>query len=409
MLKREFRINTIDNFRGLSICYMIFGHTIIFWLRQEDQWLRLVIFLSCEVIGANLFILLAGMSLVFAYHSYQKKISSNQGYTPLHAKIDFGIRTLWIVFLAFLMNIIGSSTLEQLTIWIWNVLLTIAIARFACYPFLHFSPWYRVSIGTFFFILADPMRTILYSMGISSLFYLSFDVVIQCTPFPFFGFLFIGSALGDWLKDWRSQQSALENGPNKIFPRNLSIVGLILIGFGVLGGSQISTSGIAFNFFTNPNIYINLLLQGLPIFLIRGSGAWSFYCLGFELLIFAGFLRLDIYRISRQISRQILFSSNGGTKKVYENSTKGLILFGQYSLTVYVTHYLIYFIFPNILSVPIYFIAFAFVFLVIYCGMWLWANQGKGYGTIEWTIQYSIQVVFNKMALKLTKKRAGII
>jgi len=400
MIKGD-RIKAIDRFRGLSIFYMIFGHSIIFWLRQEDQWLRLIVFLTCEVIGANLFILLAGVSLAFTYHSQKRKIAKNPEYTTWHSRIHFGVRTLYFIFLGFCVNIVGNLAMGQLDLWIWNILITIAFARLVCYPCLRLTPQSRVVIGAAFFIYGDLLSTFLPPIGNHILFTESYNVVFQNTPFPFFGFLFIGTALGDWLNNWRYNSLEVNKSQNNNFTRNLAIIGIILVGLGILTGYQSSTEGIILSFFTNPNIYLKLLIDGLPIFLIRGSSSWSFYSLGIELLILVFLLQLDIRRITlrlNNINNQRTLSNN---KNKY---IEGLSLFGQTSLTLYLTHSGIFFIFSNTLNIMEWSIAIGVCTCIIYFGMWLWSNRGKGIGTLEWVIRYFTIIILDWFSLKRPKK-----
>ncbi len=396
----HYRIQAIDRFRGMSILYMIFGHSVIFWLRPQDEWFQFFGFVSLEVIGANLFIMLAGISLSFSYHTQKKILSVNPSYSPI-SWMEVLIPILWLSGMAMGMNIIGSMILVGYpVIWIWNVLLTIAVARLLCYPTLRLgtSPWIRAGIGVAFFLLSDPLRFILTSGTHYILFSTEFDIVLQVQPFPFFGFLFIGSALGDWLNSWRSQ--ARENGmlPSQNLPIKLVMIGFFLIGFGILIGFQSSTFGIAFSFFTDLGVIVKLLIEGLPIFLIRGTGPWSFYGLGIQLVILGFFLMFDVWRLKKQLSNAMVNDHPN------INSKNGLIVFGQTSLTLYLMHNLIYFMFANSLTIPEFFIWFSIIILGIYAGMWYWSNRVRMVGTLEWVIQYTTTAAIRKVYPNLVRK-----
>ena len=118
----QYRIQAIDRFRGMSILYMVFGHSLIFWLRPQDEWVQFYGFVILEVIGANLFIMLAGIALAFSYHSQQKKITTNPNYKPA-SRLQIFIPILWLSGIAMCMNILGIMLLVGYpVIWIWNVL-----------------------------------------------------------------------------------------------------------------------------------------------------------------------------------------------------------------------------------------------------------------------------------------------
>jgi len=354
---------------------MILGHSAQFLLSEKDRWVGTSIFILGDALGAAAFILLAGIGLAFSFNSQNRKVLEDPKYTKKHSIIHFWTRTLWILGIALIANLIGSAIIWEMTIWVWYVLFAIAIARIVCYPFLKTSPYFRLIIGLLFILLADTLRILLYTESTSSLFYILFNDVSSITPFPFFGFFFIGSAIGTWLIESKSEEIGSPYSSNKFNSKNLIIIGISLIVLGILIGSYLSNDFMARKLMYDLNFHKDLTLYYLPRVLVRGSTSWSILSLGIELILLAVLLQRDI-----QTSEEKLI-------QISERPPRGLILFGQYSFTIYLCHYLLFIIFPKNLSIPFYIISFILIFFIIHSVMWLWVNRWHAYGTIEWLIK----------------------
>jgi fucose 4-O-acetylase-like acetyltransferase len=394
MGNRTQRIRAIDTLRGISILYMVVGHAALVWVTGDDLWFPTLIPLVLDMIGSCMFIFLSGISLSLSYSAKQRKVNEDPNYLQIHAHVDFLVKTFWILLFAFIYNLLASTILLYgTTLWIWFVLLSISIGRLCCYPFLKISPWFRIIIGLIFFSLADYLLNLLSSsVEYSIIYYLLFNGRRLDYPFPFFGFFFVGSAIGQWVSKIDFLQSSEDNFYPK-FIRNLIISGLILIVFGISIGSDIETQDIFAQGFTS---YLNrsplFNISGLLRFVLRATTPWSFYCLGFELILLAAFLHINKLNYSKKLNKRAM----------------GFVLLGQNSLTIYMVHYLFFKIYSGSLTIPIYFIIGPFLGLVVYCLFWVWAKKGNSKGTIEWLMKWSIDRINNKISLnkklKLTQK-----
>lgn len=370
------RLNAIDAFRGISIIYMIIAHTSQYWLRWEDMWIHSLLFLIVDVIGANAFIFLSGIGLSLSFQSNRDKLRKEKN-------IKFGMRTLWIFILAFLTNLITNLISGVIMIWLWHVLLTIAIGRFLCYPLQRFSPLLRILIGVLFFLLLDVIESAL--VGNNVLYYIFFNGRHLNTPFPFLGFFFIGSGIGDYLysavHDNKIEVSIVE----KIFLKSLFLFGLSTFLLGIVTGWYYSEDQIAMSVMQMMARQEFIKLAGLPEFLTRNSTAWCFYSIGFEMMFLSLFLHIDNYRLNKE---NIIEQPNELASK---KPISGIIMFGRYSLTIYITHAITYFLFPESLSFGQYLIALPITLIVIYTIIWAWVHKGGARLTFEWGIKESIE------------------
>ncbi len=381
------RIRAIDTLRGISIFYMVIGHAAEFWLRGNDIWFPTLIPIFLDMIGSSMFIFLAGISLTLSYSAKQRKVERDPMYLQIHANIDFLGKTLLILVFAFIYNIIASTILLYgTTIWIWFVLLSISLGRLCCYPFLKLNPLIRIIIGLFFFSFADFFLSLFSSSEeYSIIYYLLFNGTRLDYPFPFFGFFFIGSALGQWIGNIDFSNTSKDKSYFS-FIRYLVIFGLALIIFGILIGQEVvflqDSFARGYTNYLNTNPLFNF--KGLYRFVLRSSTPWGFYCEGFQLIILAGFLEINRKNFSKKMNKKSM----------------GFVLLGQNSLTIYIIHYISYLIYLPPLTIPLYFIVGPLITIAVYLVFWIWANKGKGKGTVEWLMKKSVDYVNNRIHKK---------
>lgn len=379
MIKKN-RINAIDTFRGISISYMIIGHTAQYWLIRSDLWLYGFILAIFEVIGANAFILLAGIGLTLSYKAQQNKIETNTGYGKKQLIFENILRSSWIIVFGFITVIVGSLASGRLEFWAWYVLITIGIGRLIALPFLRYNPIIKLCMGMFFIILVSPVNNYL-SQSSPVLHYLLFNTSLSETPFPFFGFFFIGTALGDWINEWNI--SLTDTSRNSKIYRYFFISGMLLVFFGILIGLEMNSDFIARGLIWALNFHESIEITELPLFLVRSSTPWSVYSLGFELILLGCLLKWDDHRFNVQVT------NNEEARK----NLRGLVLLGQYSLTIYISHYLLSLLFHNTLIIPLYIIGAITFYCLLYLTFWTWANKGSGKGTLEWVIKYTSTLI----------------
>ncbi len=390
----KIRFSAIDRFRGYSTFYMIIYHSFMFWLLPQEQYIVGIGWLFLEVMGANAFIFVAGMNMSLSYNNYWRKVDlnpQNAQQAKWNGRLQMWIRTGWIALLACVANAIGTLAFGGPQVWIWLVLQTMWVSRLICYPFLHLKAWIRFIVGIAIFMLADPLR--IWSMTQAPLLYFILFNSSELNPlFPFVGFFFIGSAIGSILDGWTQAQTGVKSHAERrsritawaqkhFRPRNVAFLGLIFFGVALLLGGRVVTSDLTPYLVAriNSNPALNYI-DALPAFLEHGSTSWSFYAIGSELIIFAAFLISDFHKVTLLKRGELV------VKDAEKEVPKGLSLFGQQSLTVYLSHYALFFLSISNLWIWQWFLIAPPIGFGYYACIWVWANgKGKGY-TLDWVI-----------------------
>ena len=371
------RLEFIDRCRGISIIFMIIAHTSLYWLRPADKWLFGYIIMFGDFIGASAFIMLSGIAFIFSYYSEQAKLQKYPNYTVKEARTTLFTRSILLLLVAILFNGIGTATVMNGPIWwAWFVLQTIAVARFALYPLIRTNNWIKLILVAVFFSIADPFRRYLEGQSIH-IFTIFYSVPEQNTPFPFWGFFLFGMAFGSYLNQI-IQKKDLSISEQLKDARNMMISGLILC-----AGSVLIWIRLHFNDVYLMPSWISRYPEPLynfpiPMLFFKGSIEWCVLCLGIQIFVLGILYRAQIKTDRRNKNKKV------EEKVPKEESKKGLNMLGQHSLTVYGTHFIVFFLLRDSLSYWEFLIVFPLVFLALYSAYWAWINPGKTWITLEW-------------------------
>jgi len=340
---------------------MFIGHLQAWWLREEDAWLYNLTFKIVDPIGSSAFIFIAGLATVLSLRSRFIKAQLSESYNYRIIRKEYFFRAFFIFILSLIYNIsIAISLLNPLWIWTWFVLLSVSASLFISWSLLKTSIPLRIMISIIIWILNQilleyltPFQGQININGVLfHIFYhrLDLDPILSFLPF----FLF-GTVVGDIMfkiynnEDNKLMKKALKN--RLIYPG--LIIGLILI-----------ILGISINY---------------PNFLINRSFPWMIYTLGINLIILSILITYEEY-----------------TPFKFEKRYNFLFYFSYYSLTIYLLHNLLYFIFYKQLN------RFSiWIFILVTCvltGLLLKVIYVK-FGS-----KFSLKVQIGKMAASLAKK-----
>ncbi len=386
------RLDFVDRCRGISIVFMIIAHTSLYWLRPEDKWLFGYIIMFGDFIGASAFIMLSGVAFIFSYYSEQAKLQKDKTYTVREARTTLFTRSTLILVVAILFNGIGTATAMNGPIWwAWFVLQTIAVARFVLYPLIRTKNWIKLLLTAIFFSVADPFKRYLFGQSIH-IFTIFYSVPEQNTPFPFWGFFLFGMAFGSYLnnlikKNESSPRVQMNDAKNMLITGFILSVASIVLWL-ILHSSDVNIFPVWITRFPEP-----LYNMPVPMLFFKGTIEWCSLSLGIQLIILALLYRTQILKEMGQ---------NENTKMKDKESKKGLSMLGQHSLTVYGTHFIIFFLLRDSLSYWEFLIVFPLVFLALYSAYWAWINPGKTWITIEWFFK-----IFTIIAVHYVKPKSN--
>ncbi|MHA2036880.1 MAG: heparan-alpha-glucosaminide N-acetyltransferase domain-containing protein [Promethearchaeota archaeon] len=306
------RLRSIDIFRGACMAWMVLNHLIDWWLKIEYSWLHTITIMIIDPIGASGFLFISGVSLAISYRSRLTRVKESKEYNYRMVRNSYLFRALFIFIIAILYNIPTAIVLKDPSmIWTWFVLLTAAVSIFFAWPLLKTNKFFRIFIAviilTIHFIIISyllPFQGESNTFGL--LFHILYNDIYQDPILIFFPFFIIGTVIGDLIYETLYI--------NKVDLHNSKFKKHFLIPIIVVGISLIIV-GIFIKF---------------PTFLIRESMSWVIYSVGIDLSFLSILLMIEKFNIFK-------------TKRSY----KLIFYFSYYSLTIYLGHNILYFLFLN--------------------------------------------------------------
>ncbi|MFX1301872.1 MAG: hypothetical protein ACFFBV_14115 [Promethearchaeota archaeon] len=324
------RIKGIDTIRGLSIFFMCF-HIVQWWIRPEDyeEVFYLVVGIVGEIAASGL-LFISGVSAVMLYRNRLAKAKISDAYSIEQVKNEYLFRALIILIIAFIFNsIIAIGTLNPLDIWKWFIPLTIGLSLLLAFPLLKTSKSFRILLALILWIIHYYLLAVLSphqgQLNIFGILYYIFYNSIDVHPLIYyFSFFLIGTVIADiildiFLKD-NQEERRLDLKNKFVFPS--LIIGPILVLIGVL-----------FRF---------------PDFLIHITFSSTVYTLGVFLTIMSVSLIIQEFEVIK-----------------LQKNYRFFYFYSYYSLTVFFSHYLLYFIFLEQLNAVNIWIAVVVTFILL--------------------------------------------
>lgn len=354
------RLTTIDIFRGLNLVIMVWVHLRDWWIiNGPNSTLNILTSSFIDRSSGGMFMFISGVSTFISYKNRITKISDN--YTLQMVRREYYFRALLILAIALIYNIfVAIRLMDPLQIWTWFMLLSIAVSLFMTWPLLKTSKSLRIIVAIAIFLLNDflffllaPYKNKLNYFGI--VYFILYNTIELDPILAAFPFFLIGTVVGDLIleifnmEDQKEQRQAVKK---KILFPSLTI-GISLIVFTIL-----------FIF---------------PEFFHGKSFYWIYFSMGVCLIFISVLLTLEAYGIF-------------DTSKSY----KFLFYYSYFSLTVYLSHNVLYFLFYNQLSEG-YFWLFVIITIILY-GLLLKFLYNK-YGAY-----FSLKIQIGKLALGLSNR-----
>lgn len=322
------RLKSIDNFRGITIIAMIWLHLSEWWLSGEAHWFGEISLVVVNYVFWVSFQFISRMSTFLFYKTRNLSKDPLKSNTKKTVKKEFALRALLLFILSLIYNgILAITTLNPLTIWTLFMILSIAMSLIMTWPLLETSKWTRLFLGIFFmvtnFILLSLLQGFKGQINIFGAFYhfLFFPINLHPILSSFAAFL-IGTIYGDIIFDIYNNDDKFRR--RRLLKRRIIVPSLIIGGI-LIAFVFTAQSAQSAQFLSIPSLYH-----------IISS-------LGISLILFSLFVIIEEYKIFK-------------TKKSY----KFVFYYSYYSLTIYIAHNLLFFLFWETLNIPI-----LLIFLVI--------------------------------------------
>ncbi len=356
---------------------MFIGHLSGWWIVWEDMYVAHLLFAFLDPIGASAFIFISGISTSFSVNNRKKQINKSDVQELGNFKKEYYFRALLILGLALGYNLFLVIFFGDLKyFWTWFVLLTIAISLLLGWFILKIPKSIRILIVFLIWILNEILLIFLYphqgEMNVHGvLFYFLYNSLDLDFFLGFFPFFIIGTVLGDILyeiyKEEEEKVMKLDLKKKLLIPSLISGPSLILVGifFQLRLGDIYGHDTQLFNF---------------PDFLIRGSFSWLLYTFGILLVLLSILIFIEEFDILK-------------TKKPH----RFLYYFSYYSLTVFISHNVLFFIFPNQFSATIIWLPIAITIIIV------WFLLRSIYFS-KWRDYFSIKIQIGRLSLWLTER-----
>ena len=338
------RLKSIDTFRGICMAWMIIGHILDWWLQPAFYGVYLFFLNAFDFIGAASFIFVSGLSIAYT----MKRKRGMESFNEKKTRNEYLLKAGYVFILAIIYNLAIAIAINDYTmIWTWFVLLTISVSLLLGWPLLKTPKTFRIFLGIVIWILNQFLFHWTLVMQESSqfaailhyIFYNTSDLDPILSFFPFFLF---GTVVGEVVFEINSTDN---NYYSRFLMKNKLIYPSLVIG---------------------PALIITGVLYRFPNFFSRGSFSWMIYSMGMILLIFSALLGLEIYeKIKTKRSYRIFY------------------YYSYYSLTVFLLHNVIYFLFFEALNIIFIWFSIVITFFSIGLILRIIHNRFGAYASIK--------------------------
>jgi hypothetical protein len=348
--------------------WMIMGHLINWWVRTEYSWLYSITSMIIDPIGASGFLFISGVSITISLRGRLNRAKELEDYNYRMVRNSYLFRGLFLFITAIIYNIpIAISLGDPSMIWTWFVLLTVSVSLLLAWPLLKTHKLFRIFIAIAILVIHfSIIPWLLPFQGEANFFGLLFHVlynIIFLDPILiFFPFFIIGTVIGDLI--YETIYTNKDDKQNLSFKKKL-LIPTILIGILMI------ILGIFLNF---------------PQFLFRVSLSWVIYSIGIDLLILSVLLAIEQFNIYSP-----------------KRSYKLIFYYSYYSLTIFLAHNLLYFLFLYQLdlvsiwfSIIISFFSIGFLLRVVFKKFKEKASIKIQIGRLSEKVSRSIEVRINK-------------
>ncbi|MFX1375017.1 MAG: heparan-alpha-glucosaminide N-acetyltransferase domain-containing protein [Promethearchaeota archaeon] len=329
------RIKSIDIFRGLCMAWMVLNHIINWWINSEYSWLHSIAIMIIDPIGASGFLFISGVSVTLSYRKRMDRAKVSEDYNCRIIRNSYLFRAFFLFIIALIYNIPVAVVFKNpFMIWYWFILLTAAVSLFLAWPLLKTPNYFRIFVTIAILVLHFSLISWLPTFQGDSnifgvLFHILYNGITQDPILIFFPFFLIGTVIGNFLYD----------AINLNHKNNQKLIKLLILML-IMGISLILTG----------------ILLKYPNFVKRESLSWVVYSFGIEIALLSVLILLENLNLLKA-----------------KRSYKLIFYYSYYSLTIYLVHNLVYFLFLNQLNlINIWFSAIAtflsigFIFRMIY-------------------------------------------
>jgi hypothetical protein len=373
------RIHSIDFLKGFSLCIIILIHMADAWIIQDSRYFYAALYIFLDTFGISLFIIMHSITVIFWW---KKKMGINPDKSIRNEILS---RAFFLFGLGILFNIFSLKDVPfPLNLWGWNVFMFIGFSYIICYYSIRLSRGARWIIGFLIFYITTPIREFLvnYRENNEIAAIIHFIVVSpnpEVTFLPYAALCFFSTIFGERILEsmlLESKKAYLDTFRAFITFGIIFLSISILYGYGFVDDKILDPRDY-------PQIELIPILQNnpftiihIPGFLIRGTAPNLFFGMGIALLLLGIFFYfLDV-------------------EKFQNFFIKILCVYGNFSLTLYLIHYIGILIFYRQLTIAVFIILFTIYIIILGFLTFFWQKFFHGIGSLEWMLT---KIAFKKV------------
>jgi len=367
------RVKTFDILRGISILLMLITHGFLYWLDPKDAYILIIYRFISNTFLVNGFIFVSGLGFGFSWNHQIKN-----GTLKKDIYLRSLIRTFIILILSFMYNIMAVLINDYgwNNIWYWYILQTIAFSRLIGLVLIKIPKRTRF-IFSLFLVLITPvlLNGLQMTKDLNNIanivYFILFNKLDANSILIFLPFFLIGTIFGQEI--FELSEDSINNKLKKWL-----ILGFIMLLVGLIIGSlQYVDTELGTIYIQKLNRNPNWNIETLPLHLIRGSYAWCIYSIGWEILILViVFYIVDVKRKNKDLMEK----------------SNILELFGKYSLSIYLCHYLFFIIHLELSPIFIW-IPIVLLILTVWLAVYFLNRCEDGTYSIEYLISFIVKQV----------------
>ena len=314
---------------------MLSWHVIRNWTPDKGGWLLVMVRIATNMFGVPTFVFVAGVAFGLSW-----QLGENKGICVQEQRQKSLARTGTLALISGGYNLVGVLVhgYGWENLWFWYILQTVLWCRLLALGIVHWDNKSHQLIVALGIIAITPfiLNGLNFGQDLTGgkrvLYFILFNPLDADSPLFFLPTFIIGMILGSEMGTITIDPSNTQN-INLQLKKWLLCGGLFITAGVLLGWQQVDTE-IGWHYIDQLNLHPDINILTLPFVLIRGSYAWCLFTIGCNILL----LTFIFYRVD--------LPNKENSKNTH--SDNWLDLYGRYSLTIYLGHYLYFIIHFNI-------------------------------------------------------------
>ena len=378
------RIHTFDIVKAIGVTLLILAHSLNSWLDPNSEWIEGLLYIILSPMGVPGFLFAAGLGFGFSWKNKENKGVTHQ------ENVRYQMSRFYVfLVVSFVYNLVAVFIhgLNFANLWFWFILQTMAFARLLSIAMARLSKKVRILIAIAFIAITPVILDLLESYRTGNIvlevvYYILFHPVTTDSIMFYYPVYLVGVILGEEIFTFTFNKEF-----GKLKKWFAAGIGCIVIGI-LIGLDPVGSENV-WAWITEFQTHPDWTFTTIPRFFVRNSYPWITYSIG--ILIVLTIISLYILDYKKNIPKTTWFE-----------------LYGRYSFTIYIGHYVCYLI-------PLQFdyreLGFAFLvfMIIIYIVVYSLHKRTKGRVSLEFLVKLGATAIYKKTRPPVVDNSAEIV